>query len=116
MRQPATKSKLAPPRAALVAMAGPRFSVWLMVALLVLVTMATYWPVTSHDFVTYDDPAYVTNNAQVQAGLTSQGMAWAFGQLHGEETYWHPLTWVSHMVDCQLFGLKPKWQSCSAWR
>jgi tetratricopeptide (TPR) repeat protein len=84
-----------------------RSSVWLTVALLVVVTVALYWPATSHDFVNYDDPAYVTNNAQVQAGLTWQGLVWAFGQLHGEQTYWHPLTWVSHMLDCQLFGLKP---------
>ncbi len=78
-----------------------------MALLLVLVTGTTYWPVTTHDFLTYDDPAYVTDNVQVQAGLTWHGLAWAFGRLHGEETYWHPLTWVSHMQDCQLFGLKP---------
>ena len=81
--------------------------VWLMAALLALVTIALYWPATGHDFVNYDDPLYVTDNAHVQAGLTWQGLAWAFGRVHGEGTYWHPLTWVSHMLDCQLYGLKP---------
>ena len=75
--------------------------------LLALVTIALYWPATRYDFVNYDDPLYVTDNPHVQAGLTWEGLAWAFGRVHGEGTYWHPLTWVSHMVDCQLYGLKP---------
>ena len=78
-----------------------------MAVLLALVTIALYWPVTRFDFVNYDDPLYVTENPHVQAGLTWEGLAWAFGRVHGEGTYWHPLTWVSHMVDCQLYGLKP---------
>ncbi len=80
---------------------------WLMAVLLPLVTIALYWPATGFDFVNYDDPLYVTANPQIQAGLTWEGLAWAFGRVHGEGTYWHPLTWVSHMVDCQLYGLKP---------
>jgi len=80
---------------------------WLMAVLLALVTIALYWPATGFDFVNYDDPLYVTANPQIQAGLTWEGLAWAFGRVHGEGTYWHPLTWVSHMVDCQLYGLKP---------
>ena len=78
-----------------------------MAVLLALVTIALYWPVTRFDFVNYDDPLYVTENPHVQAGLTWEGLVWAFGRVHGEGTYWHPLTWVSHMVDCQLYGLKP---------
>ena len=78
-----------------------------MAGLLVLGTVVLYWPATRCDFVNYDDPLYVTDNAHVQAGLTWRGLAWAFGRLHGQETYWHPLTWASHMVDCQLYGLKP---------
>jgi tetratricopeptide (TPR) repeat protein len=77
-----------------------------MAALLALVTVAIYWPVMRHAFVNYDDPAYVTDNPHVQAGLTWEGLAWSFGRVHGSQTYWHPLTWVSHMVDCQLYGLK----------
>ena len=75
--------------------------------LLCAVTLVAFWPVRLNDFVNYDDPAYVTENPHVQAGVTRAGISWAFGELHGEETYWHPLTWVSHMVDCQVFGLKP---------
>jgi tetratricopeptide (TPR) repeat protein len=78
-----------------------------MAALLVLVTIAIYWPVMRHNFVNYDDPAYVTDNPHVRAGLTWEGLVWAFGRVHGYQTYWHPLSWVSHMVDCQLYGLKP---------
>jgi tetratricopeptide (TPR) repeat protein len=78
-----------------------------MAALLVLVTIALYWPVMRHDFISYDDPIYVTDNPHVRAGLSWEGLVWAFGRVHGSQTYWHPLTWVSHMVDCQLYGLKP---------
>jgi tetratricopeptide (TPR) repeat protein len=78
-----------------------------MAALLVLVTIAIYWPVMRHDFVNHDDPLYVTDNPHVRAGLTWEGLVWAFGRVHGDQTYWHPLSWVSHMVDCQLYGLKP---------
>ena len=79
----------------------------LLCLLLGAVTLAVYWPVRHHEFVNYDDPAYVTFNPTVQLGLTWSGVASACGQLHGEATYWHPLTWLSHMLDCQLFGLRP---------
>jgi protein O-mannosyl-transferase len=85
----------------------PRFPVWLMAASLALVTIVIYWPATGNEFVSYDDPLYVTENSHVQAGLTWEGLVWAFGRIHGEGTYWHPLTWVSHMADCQIYGLKP---------
>jgi Flp pilus assembly protein TadD len=78
----------------------------LAVLLLVAVTLALFWRVTGFEFVNYDDTDYITRNPHVQAGLTGPGVAWAFGQIHGEATYWHPLTWLSHMLDCQLFGLK----------
>ncbi|MCU0782908.1 MAG: tetratricopeptide repeat protein [Verrucomicrobia bacterium] len=75
--------------------------------LLVLVTLGVYWPVTHHDFINYDDTVYLTENPHVISGLTWGGLKWAFTKLHGEATYWHPLTWLSHMLDCQLFGLNP---------
>ena len=75
--------------------------------LLALLALAVFWPVTRNEFTCYDDPDYVLNNPHVQTGLTWQGLVWAFGRLHTEQTYWHPLTWVSHMLDCQLFGLNP---------
>jgi Flp pilus assembly protein TadD len=78
-----------------------------MAALLALVTIAIYLPVMRHAFVNHDDPLYVTDNPHVRAGLTWEGLAWAFGRVHGDQTYWHPLSWVSHMVDGQLYGLNP---------
>ena len=75
--------------------------------LLAAVTALAFWRVGQHQFINYDDNCYVTDNPHVQAGVTWDGLEWAFGRLQGEQTYWHPLTWVSHMVDCQLFGLKP---------
>src|SRR6267142_6300953 len=79
----------------------------LIVSALALVTGAVYWQVSHHSFINYDDPDYVTENPRVQKGLTAEGVAWAFANLHSEKTYWHPLTWISHMLDCQLFGPSP---------
>ena len=76
----------------------------LLCLVLGLGTLALYAPALHHDFVAYDDQQYVTENGVVQAGLTGPGLAWAFGR-HANN--WHPLTWVSHMLDCQFFGLKP---------
>jgi len=78
----------------------------LVCALLAVATLMTYWPVAYNAFTNYDDGYYVTENPLVQRGLSWEGLAWAFGSLHGEHTYWHPLTWISHMVDCEVFGLK----------
>jgi tetratricopeptide (TPR) repeat protein len=72
---------------------------------LILLTIALFWRVNQHEFINYDDPDYVTNNSYVQRGLTKESIHWAFTKLHGENTYWHPITWLSHMLDCQLFGL-----------
>jgi len=72
---------------------------------LVLVTAGLYWPVTGHDFVNIDDPRFVTENAQVQAGLTWPGVVWAFQSVYTEA--WQPLTWFSHILDCQIYGLNP---------
>jgi protein O-mannosyl-transferase len=68
-------------------------------------TLAVYAPVVRHGFVDYDDDEYVFRNPHVQAGLTAEGMAWAFTSM--EAANWHPLTWLSHMLDCELFGLRP---------
>jgi len=81
---------------------------WQIIALLAAATVAVFWQVSRHEFVNFDDPAYVTYNPMVQQGLTWAGVKWAFGQVHGEATYWHPVTWLSHMLDCQLFGVKPR--------
>jgi Flp pilus assembly protein TadD len=72
---------------------------------LAVVTTALYWPMTHHNFVNFDDDDYITNNSHVQAGLTRAGVIWAFQT--GAAANWHPLTWLSHMLDCQLYGLYP---------
>jgi hypothetical protein len=74
-------------------------------ALLACVTFAVYLPVLRLDFVNFDDNAYVTGNGYVSAGLTWRGVMWAFRNFHSSN--WHPVTWISHMVDCQLYGLRP---------
>jgi protein O-mannosyl-transferase len=74
-------------------------------SLLALVTLVCYWPVTAHNFVHFDDPIYICNNPPVKAGLTWSGVLWAFQS--GYASNWHPLTWISHMGDCQLYGLNP---------
>ncbi|MBM4272766.1 MAG: hypothetical protein FJ139_11520, partial [Deltaproteobacteria bacterium] len=56
---------------------------------LIIATTAVYWQVKDHDFINFDDNLYVTENPQVQAGLTWRGLKWAFTTGHG--TYWHPL-------------------------
>jgi Flp pilus assembly protein TadD len=73
--------------------------------LLVLATVAVYWPLTSAQFILYDDPVYVTQNPVVQRGLSREGMVWAFKTGLGGS--WHPVTWLSHMLDVQLYGGKP---------
>ncbi len=70
---------------------------------LALVTFAIYSPVLHHGFVNYDDPEYISGNPHVTAGLTWPGIVWAFQSAHAAN--WHPLTWLSHMLDCNLFGL-----------
>ena len=79
--------------------------VWLMAAMLVLMTIALYWPATRCGFVNLDDNQYVMDNTHVTSGLTLANTRWAFRT--GYAFNWHPITWLSHMMDCQLFGLKP---------
>ncbi len=78
----------------------------LLIALLLgLVTLALYWPITRQGFVVLDDPTYVYQNSHIQAGLTWSGITWAFTS--GYASNCHPLTWISHMLDCQIYGLNP---------
>ena len=77
----------------------------LVSALLVLAVLAVYLPVIGLNFLTFDDDCYVTRNLQVAGGLTWAGLRWAFTHAHCAN--WHPLTWLSHMLDCQLYGLNP---------
>jgi len=70
-----------------------------------LFTLLVYLPTRQHGFIVYDDPDYVTDNRFVQAGLTWAGVKWAFTTF--SVSNWHPLTWVSHMLDCECFDLDP---------
>jgi len=70
-----------------------------------LVTLAVYLRVTGHAFLSYDDAVYVTDNAYVLRGLAPSSIAWAFTATEGSN-YWHPLTWLSHMLDVDLYGLR----------
>jgi protein O-mannosyl-transferase len=72
---------------------------------LALLTLLVYLPATRDNFINYDDNDYVTENSVVQNGLTWAGIKWAFTTGHASN--WHPLTWLSHMTDCELFRLNP---------
>ncbi|MGO9403152.1 MAG: tetratricopeptide repeat protein [Terriglobales bacterium] len=77
----------------------------LLGALLVLATLLLYGRVVHHEFLEFDDSEYVTKNIHVRTGLNFGDAVWAFTSFHTGN--WHPLTWLSHMADCQLFGLNP---------
>ena len=72
---------------------------------LVVMVLLVFGQVRSHPFTSFDDTQYILDNPNVKAGLTSKGLAWAFTTMHMAN--WHPLTWISHMVDVELFGLWP---------
>ena len=72
---------------------------------LFIVTLSVYWQITSHEFINYDDGLYVTENPHVQAGLNRESIIWAFTTGHAAN--WHPITWLSHMLDIDIYGLNP---------
>ncbi|HZV80808.1 MAG TPA: tetratricopeptide repeat protein [Geobacteraceae bacterium] len=73
--------------------------------LIAVVTVFVYWPVLHNDFIDFDDDLYVTVNMTVRQGLSLKGFLWSLSTFHAGN--WHPLTWWSHMLDVQLFDLKP---------
>ncbi len=72
---------------------------------IILSTFSVYWQIHNYDFVNFDDYKYVSDNRHVQVGLTIESITWAFTTFHAGN--WHPLTWLSHMLDYQLYGLNP---------
>jgi hypothetical protein len=66
-----------------------------------------FLPVCWFEFTLYDDAGYVFANPYVVTGLSSENLDWAFTTLHGGVSYWHPLTWISHQIDAQVFGANP---------
>jgi tetratricopeptide (TPR) repeat protein len=105
MFQPATPTRSNPAQATSTATKPSPVPAWLLAALLALVTLTAYWRAMQCDFVNFDDPDYVTSNVHVQNGLTLEGINWAFS--HIVSANWHPLTMMSHMLDCQIYALKP---------
>ncbi len=97
------KNRLAPVGASAVRVP---YSLLAVCGLLLLAVAAVFGQTVSHDFVYFsDDAEYVTDNRLVQQGLTGQGIVWALTTFH--TTNWHPLTWLSHMLDCELYVLNP---------
>src|SRR5882724_4367446 len=67
--------------------------------------LIAFWPVARCAFINYDDPYYLLRNPHVQNGVNAQSLQWAFTAFYASN--WHPLTWISHMIDWQLFGPSP---------
>ncbi len=69
---------------------------------MIVITVGVYWPIREAGFIDIDDPGYVLENVHVRRGVTPESVVWAFTT--GRQSNWHPLTWVSHSIDCWLFG------------
>ncbi len=82
---------------------------YLVIAAIVTITAVLYFPVRQFEFQNFDDNAYVTDNQNVQDDFGADNLRWAFSFREKRNAYWHPLTWLSHMLDVQLFGLEPSW-------
>ena len=78
---------------------------FLICGALAMIVFALFWPVRQFEFVNYDDNDYVFDNPHVQKGVTAQAIRWALTTGHASN--WHPFTWISHMIDCQIYGVKP---------
>lgn len=78
----------------------------LLCVLLVVIILAVYMQVGSHQFLNFDDGTYVTNNPHVVNGISGENIVWAFTSVQAYN--WHPVTWLSHMADAQLYGLNPR--------
>ena len=81
---------------------------WIVLGVCVLIVMivfGAFWPIQNNGFLSFDDDTYITENRWVQQGLTVESIRWAFSSWRGAN--WHPVTWISHMLDVELFGLDP---------
>ncbi len=84
---------------------GGRVVTGIVSVFLAVIVWIAFGRALNHDFVGYDDQSYILRNPRVTNGLTLDGIQWAFTHVH--VTNWHPLTTISHMLDCQLYGLQP---------
>jgi len=82
---------------------GTRRQTWAICVLIAATVLAVYWPALHCGFVNYDDPDYVLRNEAIQKGLSWESIKWAF--ITGHASNWHPVTWISHIIDCQFYGL-----------
>src|SRR5213083_1585435 len=85
----------------------PRWQAVSVCICLAVLTWIVFGQTLWHDFINYDDPRYVYENTTITSGLSVSGIAWAFTHIHSMN--WHPLTTISHMLDCQLYALRPGW-------
>ncbi|MGD8916346.1 MAG: tetratricopeptide repeat protein [Syntrophobacterales bacterium] len=81
-----------------------RRDIWVCILLTIAIAVV-FLQLPGHDFVNYDDDLFVYENSQVRKGLSKEGVIWALTSFSPD--YWKPLSWLSHMLDCELFGLKP---------
>jgi len=98
--KPASSSSPAPGRGS----QKPSLTIWISLALFFAVALA-FSPILNNDFVNYDDGDYVTANPHVRQGMSLDTVVWAFGA--SSASNWHPLTWLSHALDCEFYDLKP---------
>src|SRR6267142_3853851 len=82
-----------------------RVATGIVCTILVAIVWIVFGQTLRHDFVNLDDFEYVFENPKITNGLTFEGIGWAFTHVHAAN--WHPLTTISHMLDCQLYGLQP---------
>ena len=82
---------------------NPKKQILIVYIVLIVATLAVFWQVNQYDFINLDDTVYVTENKNIQSGITSNGVSWAFSTTYAQ--FWHPLTWLSLMFDYQLHGL-----------
>jgi tetratricopeptide (TPR) repeat protein len=80
---------------------------FLVCLILVIIIFAVYWDLSRYEFINYDDSVYVSENQRIQSGLIKENLAWSFNYHENKEVYWHPLTWISHMLDVELYGMDP---------
>jgi len=79
-----------------------RINLLILILLILTATTAVYWQTTQFDFVNFDDDKYIYENPYVKTGLSLENITWAFKSFHSGN--WHPVTWLSHMLDCQIYG------------
>ena len=77
--------------------------------ILILFSIYCYFPLKNCDFLDYDDAQYIVSNPNVTEGISLKSILWAFKCVSWDGSFWKPISWISHMVDCHLFGLNPQW-------